>query len=128
MRQVEIMFYPDRAKPVSIQCEVADDFFSKTKGLMHRSSLPKNSGMFFPFLFSSYRVFWMKNVKTSLDIIYIGKNYRIKKIVETSADAKMYQKAFWTFGFGKYIVECNKGFCKKHNIFVGTKLSIEKIK
>ena len=125
MQKVIITFYPNCSKNVSLLCEFAGDVFSKRKGLMYRLSLPSNEGILFPFLFSWYRIFWMKNVRIPLDIIFIGKSHRISKIFEASVDSKMYQKEFWAFGFCKYVVECNKGFCKTHKISIGTKTSIE---
>jgi len=100
---------------------VAGSIFEKTKGLMYRSFLPDDHGMFFPFLFSSYQVFWMKNVEIPLDIIFINNDLRVRKICEASADSNMFHKAYWAYGLCKYVVECNRGFCKKHKISAGSK-------
>ena len=126
MQEVTIMFYPDRSKPVSLICEVAGNIFAKTKGLMYRSSLPEEYGMFFPFLFSWFRVFWMKNVQISLDIIFISNDLRVRKICRASADSNIFHKTYWAYGFCKYVVECNRGFCKEHKISIGSKVSIGK--
>jgi len=126
MQEVTIMFYPDRSKPVSLICEVAGNIFAKTKGFMYRSSLPEVYGMFFPFLFSWFRVFWMKNVQFSLDIIFISNDLRVRKICGASADSNIFHKTYWAYGFCKYVVECNRGFCKGHKISIGSKVSIGK--
>ena len=126
MQEATMTFHPDSLKPVMLICDVAGSIFSKTKGLMYRSSLPDDRGMIFPFLFSWYRIFWMKNVTIPLDILFISKDLRVVKINEASSDSNMFHKAYWAFGFCKYIVECNRGFCKKRDITIGTKVSIEK--
>ena len=126
MKEVTITFHPNSLKPVTLICEAAESIFAKTKGLMYRSSLPNGHGMFFPFLFSWFRVFWMKNVKISLDILFINSDLQVTKIHEASAETNIFHKTYWAFGFCKYIVECNKGFCKTHEISVGAKVSIEK--
>jgi len=126
MQEVTITFHPNNSKPVTLICEVAGSIFEKTKGLMYRSSLPDDHGMFFPFLFSSYQVFWMKNVKIPLDIIFINNDLSVRKICEASADSNMFHKAYWAYGLCKYVVECNRGFCKKHKISAGSKVSIDR--
>jgi len=126
MKEVTITFHTNSVKPVTLICEVAGSIFEKTKGLMYRSSLPDGQGMFFPFLFSGFQVFWMKNLTIPLDILFINNNLLVTKIHEASADANIFHKTYWAFGFCKYVVECNKGFCKTHEISVGAKISIEK--
>jgi len=126
MQEVTITFHTDSSKSVTLICEVASSIFAKTKGLMYRSSLPDGHGMFFPFLFSSYQVFWMKNVKIPLDIIFINNDLRVRKICEAFADSNILHKEYWAYGLCKYVVECNRGFCKKHKISARSKVSIEK--
>ena len=126
MQEITITFHPDSSKSVTLICDVAGSIFAKTKGLMYRSSLPDGRGMLFPFLFSWYRVFWMKKVTIPLDILFISKDFQVVKIYEAPSDSNMFHKAYWAFGFCKYVVECNRGFCKKHEISIGTKVSIEK--
>ena len=126
MQVATITFHLDNSKSIMLICDVADSIFAKTKGLMYRSSLPDGRGMLFPFLFSWYRVFWMKNVTIPLDILFISNDFRVVKICEASANTNMLHKAYWAYGFFKYVVECNRGFCRKHNISVGCKVSIEK--
>lgn len=50
------------------------------KGLMDRSNLPRNKGMFFIFGESGERKFWMKNTRIPLDIIFIRSDGIIHKI------------------------------------------------
>lgn len=119
MKEVTVTFYPQGAK---LSCEVAKTFSEKTKGLMYRSSLPDGKGMLFPFLFSWYRLFWMRNVSIPLDIIFVSKNLEVVSIYEAPANVWFFNKKFWAFGFCKYVIECNKGFCKAHNIVPGTKV------
>jgi len=122
MNEVAITFYPMGVPPVVLTCEVAKTISQKTKGLMYRSSLPKEKGMLFPFWFSWYRIFWMKNVSIPLDIIFINKEFKVVSIIEAHADVGIFNKKYWACGFGKYVVECNKGFCKNHRISLGTNI------
>ena len=120
----EITFFPDGFKKVNLTCEIAKSFFAKTKGLMNREHLPKNEGMIFPFMFSQHRFFWMKNVKIPLDFIFVNKNFEIISIYEAPVESGFFHKIYWSRGFCKYVIECNKGFCKEHNISKGTKIKL----
>jgi uncharacterized membrane protein (UPF0127 family) len=120
--EVAITFYPIGVPSVVLTCEVAKTISEKTKGLMYRSFLPTGRGMLFPFWFSWYRVFWMRNVSIPLDIIFINKEFKVVSIHEAPANVGIFNKKFWAYGFCKYVVECNGGFCKNHHILLGTKI------
>jgi uncharacterized membrane protein (UPF0127 family) len=83
--------------------------------------------MLFPFWFSWYRLFWMKNVTIPLDIIFINKEFNIVLITEAPANVGMFNKKFWVLGFGKYVIECNRSFCKNHHISPGANIMIQEI-
>jgi uncharacterized membrane protein (UPF0127 family) len=125
MNEVKITFHPAGTQPVVLTCEVAKSISEKEKGLMHRTVLPQDRGMVFPFLFSWYRLFWMKGVMIPLDIIFINKNFKVIAIFEAPSNVGIFSKKFWALGFCKYIVECNLGFCKNHNISIGTNVIYE---
>ena len=57
--------------------EIADDDYSRVKGLMYRENIPENQGMLFIFEEEKLQYFWMKNTPTSLDIIYINSKHII---------------------------------------------------
>jgi hypothetical protein len=128
MDDVAITFYPTGKPSIVLTCEVAKTVSEKTKGLMYRSSLPNEKGMLFFYWFSWLRIFWMKNVSIPLDIIFINKEFKVVSINETSADVGIFNKKFWAHGFGKYVIECNSGFCKNHHISIGTNIMIQGIK
>jgi uncharacterized membrane protein (UPF0127 family) len=125
---VAITFYPKAEPSVVITCEVARTVSEKTIGLMYRSSLPMANGMLFLFWFSWYRIFWMKNVSFPLDIIFVNTKFKVVSIHEMSANVGIFNKKFWAHGFGKYAIECNRGFCREHHISNGTNISIQDIK
>jgi len=60
--------------------EVARSVEDQARGLSNRDSMPVNHGMLFPFPPSSQPNFWMKDMRFSLDIIWISNN----KIVDIS--------------------------------------------
>ncbi len=60
--------------------ELAETPAQQTRGLMHRTSLPRNGGMLFPFPFPRVATFWMKNTLIPLDLIFIRADGRIAGI------------------------------------------------
>jgi uncharacterized membrane protein (UPF0127 family) len=126
MQETKVTFHPKKSQPVTLTCEIAKSFVEKMKGLMYRTSLPDNKGMLFPFLVPWYRGFWMKNVNIPLDIIFINRKLRVTAMHEAPVESSWFHKIYWSHGFCKYVVECNKGFCKKYGISLGAKIDIEK--
>ena len=124
-KTINITFKTQGSKTVNLQCEIARTLSQKMKGLMQRETLPKEQGMFFPFLIPWIRFFWMKNVKIPLDIIFINRHRKIIAIYEAPVETGFLLKNYWSKGFCKYVVECNRGFCKNHSILIGTEIRFE---
>ena len=118
------IFFQNNEKNVEITCEISSTLIEKTKGLMNREKLHINHGMIFPFLIPFFRVFWMKNVKISLDIIFVNKKLEIINIYEAPVEKNIIPKFYPSKGLCKYVIETNIGFCKKNKIKKGTKIII----
>ncbi|MEM8637874.1 MAG: DUF192 domain-containing protein [Cyanobacteria bacterium P01_G01_bin.54] len=76
------LYLGDRPEPILL--EVARTPRQQALGLMHRDrdSLPDNQGMFFPFERVRRAQFWMKNVRFSLDMLFIQRG----KVVAIAAN------------------------------------------
>ena len=61
----------------TIQAEVADTPQKRATGLMYREHLDADRGMLFTFTQAQAWVFWMKNTKIPLDLIWINENKQI---------------------------------------------------
>ena len=101
-----------------IKAEVADSEELRTKGLSERENLPKNKGMLFVFEKADHHQFWMKDMKFSIDIIWINEG-RVVDIVENAkpwekgeANHKVYSPA----KSAKYVLEVNAGFVSETKI------------
>jgi hypothetical protein len=62
---------------VIIRAEVANTMKKRAEGLMFREHLPKDRGMLFTFDQAQPWVFWMKNTKIPLDIIWMNDKKQI---------------------------------------------------
>jgi uncharacterized protein len=109
---------------VTIDIEIADNDYERTRGLMYRHSLPDNAGMLFIFEKTGPLSFWMRNTYIPLDIIFADEKKQIitiyKKTEPLSYNNIPSKKD------AKYVVEVNAGFCDKYGISVGDSLAFER--
>ena len=63
-----------------IQAELANTSQKRAEGLMYREHLADNRGMLFTFLQAQALVFWMKNTKIPLDLIWMNEKNEIVHI------------------------------------------------
>ncbi len=114
------------SKITSIDIEIAETPDTREKGLMYRELLDFSSGMLFVFQDVKPRTFWMHNTPTSLDMIFVDKDYRIVNIAKqtTPMSDQLYTSNFPA----KYVVEVKAGFAEKYCIKEGTKIHRGKLK
>ena len=67
--------------PLRLDVEIARTNGQRSRGLMFRTSLDRNSGMIFLYDGPREISMWMKNTILSLDMVFIGEDGRIKRIV-----------------------------------------------
>lgn len=111
-------------KDVCVYVEVADTDAARQQGLMFRKNLPEGRGMLFVFEAEGRYGFWMKNMKFTLDIIWIDKE---KKIVDIKPHLSPCQEACEIFGPPDkilYALEVDAGFAGRNKIEIGDKVNI----
>ena len=97
-----------------LDIEIVENSDDIMRGLMYRSRLKPDQGMFFIFSEEEEQSFWMKNTKISLDIIFINSDLRI---VHISRHTIPYSKdPIPSMYPAKFVVEVNAGYCKRHQI------------
>lgn len=107
-----------------IICEVPETHAEQQKGLMHRPILFEHQGMIFETHSRYQPLFTMKNVIFDLEALFIGNDYTIKDIVPMR---KMDGSTAYTTPVRvpiKYVIELNKGYCKKYGLSIGDKIKI----
>ncbi|MDP2649611.1 MAG: DUF192 domain-containing protein [bacterium] len=98
-------------------------------GLSEKTSLPQDSGMLFIFNNPDYYSFWMKNMKFSIDIIFINKD----RVVAVFTDAPIpkskdeYLPIYKPDEPADEVLEINAGLSKKYNIKKGDQVKFENI-
>lgn len=107
---------------------VADSQEEREIGLSKTKSLSQNQGMIFLFEKPDYYSFWMKNMKFSIDIIYINKDQIITildnaQIIKDSKNPIIYSP---TQPADK-VLEISAGLAKKYKFKKGDKVKYENL-
>lgn len=101
-----------------LKIEIADTDEERTLGLSHRDSLAADSGLFFVFEKPRNVGIWMKDMKFSIDIIWIDENLRVIHVKEKAAP-QSFPEIFVAPQHALYVLEVNAGFVEKNKIKVG---------
>lgn len=104
-----------------ITVEIAETPVQHERGLMHRKTLAKDSGMLFIFKTEQPLSFWMKNTYIDLSIAYFDKDKKIVDIFDMKSTTSM-QVDFPSYPSSKpalYALEMNQGWFVKNKIKVG---------
>ncbi|MBI2012192.1 DUF192 domain-containing protein [Candidatus Daviesbacteria bacterium] len=115
---------------VSIQAEVADSPEKRRQGLGGRKSLDQGSGMLFIMDEKKRHTFWMKNLKFSIDLIWIDED----KVVDIISDVPPPKEGEIDANLPTFspslpadkVLEVNGGFAKKYNIKIDDRVEIFK--
>jgi uncharacterized membrane protein (UPF0127 family) len=103
--------------------EVARSDAERERGLMERTSLPLNTGMFFVFDREELVNMWMKNTFVSLDMIFADTEGRI---VSIASDTEPMSLRIISSGVpAKSVLEVRAGTARRLGIRVGDRLSLK---
>lgn len=103
--------------------EIANTNEERIRGLSNRINLPENQGMLFIFERVEEQCMVMRDMKFSLDIMWLNEQKKILKI-EENLSPDTYPDLFCA-DETKYVLEFNRGFAEKHGLKTGTTLQFE---
>jgi uncharacterized protein len=105
---------------LDIEVEVANTESKRRTGLMYRSSLGDNKGMFFVFNELGDHTFWNKNVNFPIDIGFFNEDGELLNVRSAEKDCTLPVKS--GFNNVKYVLEANKDFFQRNNISLGDRI------
>jgi uncharacterized protein len=113
----------------SFKVKIAKSQKEKEIGLSETKSLSQNEGMIFLFEKPDYYVFWMKNMKFPIDIIYINKDtiITIKNNLSSPKDNKKDLTVYTPTQPADKVLEIQGGLSKKYNFKNGDKVKYENL-
>jgi len=110
-----------------IYCDIADDDFERTKGLMGRSELGDDEGMLFVYGEPRPVTMWMKDTSIPLDIVFISEDMKVIRVYEAPPGTGKPDNELELYPSGQpclYVVEMNMGLADEHGIGPGTHVEI----
>lgn len=110
-----------------VTVEIADNDEERARGLMWRDSVPENTGMLFIYPEDIDAVFWMKNMKVPIDMIFITSQKTVDTIHHSVPPCLADQTCarYSSEGLVRYILEVRAGYAKENNIQIGDNISFE---
>ena len=98
--------------------ELARTASERQQGLGGVSTLPKNKAMLFVFDRDGYHAVHMRNMKISIDVIWLDKDKKVVHIVRNMSP-DTYPRVFEPSEPARYIIEVAAGVANDRNIRVG---------
>lgn len=102
----------------AITVEIAATSEARTKGLMERKKLARNSGMLFIYPEEDHQRFWMKNTLIPLSIAFIKTDGTISQIKPMEPKSEV---SVWSLDRVKYALEMNQDWFERNNVKPGDK-------
>ncbi len=96
--------------------EIASQPWERSRGLMFRESLARDSGMLFTFEQKETLSFWMKNTPVALSVAFLDENW---VIVDTQDMAPFSENMHLSRKPALYAVEANQGWFRQRGIGPG---------
>lgn len=107
-----------------VTAELATTAQEEESGLSGRSNLAEGTGMLFVFDPAKVPGFWMKDMRFSLDILFIAPDGTIVTIFPDLSPST-YPNAFHPISPVKFVLEVPAGFAAAHNIAIGQKVVVQ---
>jgi uncharacterized membrane protein (UPF0127 family) len=102
-----------------IRAEVAADFSTRGRGLMHRKSLAPNAGMLFVFDGPAIHCMWMKNTYIPLSVAFLDEKGAIINIADMQPHSEQSHCAARP---ALYALEMERGWFAQRGIKAGARL------
>lgn len=109
----------------TVKVEIVNDPAEMQKGLSGREKLGENRGMLFVFAELDQTAFWMKDMKFSLDIIWIQGDEIVDMAPDLPPLAGDLISTYEPRVPANYVLEVNAGFAQEHGVKVGDKVKIK---
>ncbi len=108
---------------LDLNFEVVDTPATRQIGLSNRDSLGNDQAMLFVFDEDDKHGIWMKDMRFSLDIVWLDSDREIVTIRE-NVSPSTFPEAFRPDKDSRYVIELNAGDAQKHDLEVGDQLTL----
>lgn len=101
-----------------IQVSVADTESSRRQGLSGRAGLEPDEGMLFVFPEDGIHGFWMKDMRFSIDILWLSASGSIVYMAQ-NISPDTYPQNFSPDTPARYVLELSAGYVEEHAVSIG---------
>jgi len=106
-----------------VTAELAVTEEQRQRGLMFREQIKEDQGMLFIFETEDIYAFWMKNMRFSLDLLWLDSEHRIVHVEENVPPcANEPCPSYEPSRPARFVLELVSGSVKKHNLRLGDRL------
>lgn len=116
-----------KAAYATYDLDVADTDVLRERGLGGKDGLARNKGMVFVFDRPQAACFWMKDMRFSIDMVWLNEARRVI-FIKTNVAPSTYPDSFCPPEAAKYVIELNAGEAKKQSIQTGDTLQLERLR
>jgi len=112
-------------KELVLRVEVVETPAKRALGLQYRNELADDQGMLFLFRFETVQSFWMKNTPLSLDMIFIGSDFKIVGIIHQAVPFST--ASLSVSAPSQFVLEIKGGLSRLSGIEAGDRVRFEGI-
>ncbi len=105
-----------------VDTQIADTPAAQALGLGGRAGISANAAMLFVFSESERYGFWMKDMRFSIDMIWLDENKNVVFIKDNVSPAT-FPEVFMPNAPARYVLEVNAGFAKENGVKIGSKIN-----
>jgi uncharacterized membrane protein (UPF0127 family) len=109
-----------------IYAQIASTLNARELGLSFRDGIGDDEGLLFIFEKPDVYTFWMKDMKFSIDIIWLSEDGQVVHIEENVSPDTYPKKLFSNKPLALYVLELNAGQARKYGIYLGTRVGFPK--
>ena len=106
-----------------VRVDIADTSPLREQGLSGRAPLAPRTGMLFVFPQDGHYAFWMKDMRFSIDIVWLASDGSVVGFFENVAP-ESYPKSYAPQGDARYVVELPGGYVHTHGVKVGDRIDL----
>ncbi len=107
----------------TVRVWISDTSESRARGLGGRERIAGDEGMLFVFPANGRYAFWMKDMRFSIDILWIASDGAIVDI-EQSVRPESYPHSFVPQRDARYVLELPAGYARVHKLAIGDRISL----
>lgn len=108
-------------KGQTVRVSVADTETERQQGLSGRTGLATDEGMLFVFPQDGEHAFWMKDMRFSIDILWISASGEVVYMAENVSPGT-YPKSFRSDVPARYVLELPAGYAEAHAVEIGDRV------